>query len=122
MPRKILIVDDSPTVLLMEKMVLAKLGCELHTAKDGQEALEKAQAERPDLVLMDVVMPRMNGFEACRKLRESEATCDTPVILITTRGEFINAQTGYEAGCNDYLTKPINGAELLAKVKGVLGI
>lgn len=122
MPRKILLVDDSPTVLLMERMVLSKLACELITAKDGQEAVETAQAEHPDLILMDVVMPRMNGYEACRALRESDATRDTPIILLTTRGEFTSAQSGYEAGCNDYLTKPINGVELLAKVKSILGI
>ena len=122
MAHKILLVDDSPTVLLMERMVLAKLPCQLLTAKDGQEAVEVAQAEKPDLILMDVVMPRMNGFEACREIRASEATRDTPVILITTRGELVSAQTGYEAGCNDYLTKPINGVELLAKVKSILGL
>ena len=118
---KILLVDDSPTVLLMERMILAKLPCTLVTARDGQEAVEVAQVERPDLILMDVVMPRLNGIEACRQLRAGEVTRETPIILITTRGELESAQNGYEAGCNDYLTKPINGVELLAKVKGILG-
>lgn len=122
MSRKILLVDDSPTVLLMEKMVLQRLPCQIQTAKDGQEGVEKAQAERPDLILMDVVMPRLNGFEACRQLRAHEATRDIPIILITTRGELASAQSGYEAGCNDYLTKPINGVELLTKVRILLGV
>jgi DNA-binding response OmpR family regulator len=70
---------------------------------------------------MDVVMPRMDGFEACRKLREQDDTRAIPVIMVTTRGELASVETGYASGCNDYVTKPINGLELLAKVRSCLG-
>jgi DNA-binding response OmpR family regulator len=119
--KKILLVDDSPTVLLLERMILSKDGYEIVTAKDGLEGVEKAQAERPDLILMDVVMPRMDGFEACRKLRERDETRSIPIIMVTTRGELASVETGYASGCNDYVTKPIAALELLAKVRSCLG-
>jgi CheY-like chemotaxis protein len=120
MRKKILLVDDSATVLLMEKMVLAKGPYDVVTAMDGQDAVEKAAELRPDLILMDVIMPRLDGFEACRRLRAAEETREVPIILVTTRGELKSVETGYEAGCNDYITKPINGAELLTKVRSAL--
>ncbi|HVI92473.1 MAG TPA: response regulator [Anaeromyxobacter sp.] len=119
--KKILLVDDSSTVLLMERMILSKSQYDVVTAKDGVEGVEKAVAEKPDLILMDVVMPRMDGFEACRKLREQDDTKAIPVIMVTTRGELASVETGYAAGCNEYVTKPINGLELLAKVRSCLG-
>ena len=85
------------------------------------DAVEKAAAERPDLILLDVVMPRMSGVEACRHLRAQEVTRSTPIIMVTTRGESENVELAYDAGCSDYVTKPINGPELLAKVRQCLG-
>ena len=119
--KKILLVDDSTTVLLMERMILARAPYQLVEAHDGQEGVERARAERPDLILMDVIMPRLNGFEACRQLREDAATREIPIIMVTTRGELESVESGYESGCADYVTKPINGLELLAKVKSCLG-
>jgi CheY-like chemotaxis protein len=119
--KKILLVDDSNTVLMMEKMILNKGPYELLTAHDGHEAIERATAEPPDLILLDLVMPRMNGFEACRRLRENDATRAIPIILVTTRGEAENVEAGYESGCNDYVTKPINSLELLTKIENCLG-
>lgn len=119
--KKILLVDDSSTVLLMERMILSKSEYDVVTAKDGQEGVEKARSEKPDLILMDVVMPRMDGFEACRRLREQEDTKAIPVIMVTTRGELASLEAGYSSGCSDYVTKPINGLELLAKVRSCLG-
>jgi len=121
MSKKILLVDDSNTILMMEKLILKKGPYELTMAGDGAEAVALAQAERPDLILMDVVMPKVDGFEACRRLRADPATKGIPVIMVTTRGEAENMELGFGAGANDYLTKPINGLELLAKVKGLLG-
>jgi DNA-binding response OmpR family regulator len=118
--KKILVVDDSKTALFMVTTILKKEPYQLLTATDGQQAIEVATAEHPDLVLMDVVMPRMTGFEACRELKRREETKSIPVILLTTRGEGENVEIGYESGCNDYVTKPVNGQELLAKVRDLV--
>jgi CheY-like chemotaxis protein len=119
--KKILLVDDSRTSLFMEQMILQQGPYRLITANDGREGVERALAERPDLIVMDVVMPRMNGFEALRALRAQPETRETPVILVTTRGEPANVEEGYAAGCSEYVTKPIDAEELLAKVKASLG-
>jgi CheY-like chemotaxis protein len=121
MKKKILLVDDSDTVLLMERMILSKLPYELITATNGEEAVAKAAAEQPDLILMDVVMPKMSGFEALRAIRQRETESATPVIMVTTRGESSNVEIGFESGCSEYVTKPINSLELITKVRGCLG-
>jgi DNA-binding response OmpR family regulator len=118
--KKILVVDDSKTALFMVTTILKKEPYQLLTATDGQQAVEVAAAEHPDLVLMDVVMPRMTGFEACRELKRRDDTKGIPVILVTTRGEEENVEIGFESGCNDYVTKPVNGQELLAKVRDLV--
>jgi len=120
--KKILVVDDSKTALFMVLTILRKERYELVTAGDGQQALEVAGAERPDLILMDVVMPNKTGFEACRELKQREDTKGIPVILVTTRGEGENVEAGFESGCNDYVTKPINALELLTKVRDHIGV
>ena len=119
--KKILVVDDSKTALFMVLTILRKERYELVTACDGQQALQVAGAERPDLILMDVVMPNKTGFEACRELKQREDTKAIPVILVTTRGEGENVEAGFESGCNDYVTKPIDSVELLAKLRDQLG-
>jgi CheY-like chemotaxis protein len=118
--KKILIVDDSSTVLVMEQMIL-KGSYELIAAKDGHEAVEKAKAELPDLILMDLLMPKMNGIEACKQIRSQEATKTIPIIIVTTRSERENVEAGFENGCNDYITKPFNNQELLKKIKNYIG-
>ncbi len=115
--KKILIVDDANTALLMVKMSVSRGAYKVVTAQDGVEAVDKARAERPDLILMDIIMPKMNGFEAIEKLRNIDATRDIPIIVVTTRGENENVQAGFEAGCNDYLTKPVSGEELMSKIR-----
>lgn len=117
--RKVLLVDDSMTTLFMEEMILNGR-YQVVKATNGEDALEKARAERPDLILLDVIMPKMDGFAVCRALRAEEATRTTPIIMVTTRGEEENVERGFEAGCNDYVTKPINGLELLTKVDNQL--
>ena len=119
--KRILLADDSVTALTMHRMILAGAGYEMLTAQDGQEAIELATSEHPDLILMDVVMPRKTGFEATRFLRKQEATKSIPVIMVTTRSEAESMETGFARGCNDYVTKPVNSSELLAKVRGLLG-
>jgi DNA-binding response OmpR family regulator len=115
--KTILLADDSNTILMMEKMWLAREPYDLVIAKDGQEAYDKALSAKPDLIVLDVVMPKLTGFEVCQKLREHERTRTTPILLVTTRGERENVQKGYAAGCTDYLTKPIDGSEFLAKLR-----
>ena len=121
MAKRILLVDDSKTALMMEQMLLDGEPYELSVAMDGQEAVDMALADPPDLILMDVVMPRMTGFEAVERLRADDSTREVPIIMVTTRGEGENVERGYAAGCTDYVTKPIDGAELIAKIKTYLG-
>ena len=118
--KRILIVDDSATSVMWQRMILAKEPYDLMTAKDGQEGIDVAVAESPDLILMDVVMPRMNGFEATRLLRENERTKSVPVIMVTTRSEMKSVEEGWQSGCSDYITKPIDKLELLEKVRSYL--
>ncbi len=123
MERKtILVVDDSKVALMTESMILRREGkFELIEAKNGEEAVESAVANLPDLILMDVNMPVMDGFEACREIRAKAETQTIPIILVTTRGEAENIEAGYESGCSDYVTKPINSTELLVKIENILG-
>ncbi len=120
--KKILLVDDSNTAIMMEKMILAGDAYDVAVARDGQEAFEKATASPPDLILLDVVMPRMDGLETCKRLREHVATRAVPIIMVTTRGEAQNVETGFKNGCDGYLTKPINRLELLTAVRTILGV
>jgi DNA-binding response OmpR family regulator len=119
--KKILVVDDSGTARMIEQMALGRSHYDVVQAKDGAEAIQVARTELPDLILMDVMMPKMDGFEACRGIRAQTETKAIPVIMVTTRGEPLNVETGYRSGCNDYVTKPVNTLELLAKVKSLIG-
>lgn len=120
--KKILLVDDSKTALMMERTIVEKhTNYQCVTAMDGMEAVTKANQERPDLVLMDVVMPNMNGFEACKKMRLQDSTREIPIVLVTTRGEESYMEAGFQSGCNDYLTKPVNGEELVKLLQSYLG-
>src|SRR5690349_4545505 len=118
--KKILLVDDSNTILMMEKFILRNDPYELVSASNGEEAVRKAAEVLPDLILLDVIMPKMGGFEACRLIRQNELTRSIPVIMVTTRGEAVNVEAGWANGCTDYVTKPINAVELLAKVRSFL--
>ena len=119
--KKILLVDDSATALMIERMLLSKSSYDLLTARDGREAAAVATRELPDLILMDIVMPLMTGIEACRALRAQVGTKHIPIILAATRGENEYVETGFASGCNDYVTKPLNGLVLLAKLRDQLG-
>jgi len=119
--KKILLVDDSNTILMMEKFILRNGPYEILTATNGEEGVLKAAEQMPDLILLDVIMPKMGGFEACKLLRSTRATSEIPIIMVTTRGEAANVEAGWANGCTDYVTKPINSIELLAKVRSFLG-
>ncbi len=118
--KKILLVDDSPTALMWQRLILEQERYAIVTAADGAEGVEAARTERPDLVLLDVVMPRMDGFAACKAIREAPDTRDVPIIMVSTRSEMANVLAGYQSGCNEYVTKPIDRVELLAKVRSYL--
>lgn len=120
--KKILLVDDSSTSRMTARMLLS--GHEsyvLTSACDGQEGVEKAIVELPNLILMDIEMPRMNGIEACRLLKQNKTTKNIPVVLLTMRGEEQFVRQAYASGCNDFLTKPVNEQKLAMVIKKYLG-
>jgi DNA-binding response OmpR family regulator len=118
--KKILLVDDSPTAILWQRLILEDDPYDILVATDGEEGVRVAKAELPDLVLLDVVMPRMNGFEALRALRAEKSLRHMPILMVTTRSEMPNVLEGYEGGCNEYITKPVDRTELLTKVRSYL--
>ena len=118
--KKILVVDDSETVLMMEKWILNGDGYEVVTARDGREGVAKALELKPDLILMDVLMPQMNGFEAVKHLRQEQETRSVPILMVTNQVQEECMETGYESGCSDYIIKPIDRLELLTKVRSFL--
>jgi len=119
--KRILLVDDSATALLMEKMVLSRGPYELETAANGEEAVEKAITQPPDLILLDIKMPKMDGLEALQRIRDNAGTKDVPVIMVTTRGERESVDRAFELGCDDYVTKPISGPALASKIRDLIG-
>jgi CheY-like chemotaxis protein len=121
MPKTILLVDDSATSRMKSRALFGNQSdYEVVSACDGKEGVEKALALKPDLILMDVEMPRMSGIEACRTLRQNHATRTTPIILLTMRGEKSAVQTGFDSGCTEYMLKPVNEEKLLAVLKKYL--
>lgn len=118
--KKILLVDDSPVILTMEQMILSRGPYDLVMARDGQEGVEKARAERPDLILMDQRMPVLDGMAAVQSLRADPVTRHIPVIMLTGSHEAKGVEAAFASGCSDYLTKPVNAAELMTKVKSFL--
>jgi class 3 adenylate cyclase len=121
-PAKILVVDDTPKNVKLLADLLTVKGYAVVTAASGAEALRQIDAEEPDLVLLDVVMPEMSGYEVCRKIRENPETGILPVVMVTALDPAEERVKGLEAGADDFLTKPINQAELLARVKSLLRI
>jgi len=117
---KILIVDDELDTLLPLKRALEMEDFNVIEAQDGVEALEKVRAEIPDLVLLDLMLPKINGFEVCQQLKQDEATSAIPIIMLTAKGETSDKVEGIEIGADDYVTKPFDLAELKARIKAVL--
>lgn len=120
-PKTILLVDDSNTMLLMEQVVLSSGGFQLITARDGEAAIRAALTHAPDLILLDALLPKMDGHEVCRQLRRKDQTRGTPIILMNPRSGKQSREEGARSGANDTVTKPIDGLELLSKIKNLLG-
>ncbi len=116
----ILVVDDSPTELYILKGILEEAGYGVITAGDGESGVERALSEKPALILMDVVMPGMNGFQATRKLSKDPETSGIPIIVVTTKDQETDRTWGMRQGAKEYLVKPVAAAELLHKVKSLL--
>ena len=120
MAKRILIVEDEPDLMAYFKLALARTGFELEVACNGHEAVQRAHELRPDLVLMDVMLPGITGIEACRRLYADPGLANVRVVMLSSRTEDEVRQTAREAGAMDYWTKPIGPTELLAKVQGAL--
>lgn len=118
---RILIVDDSPSQLMGMKRIVEKLGHEALSAEDGAAGVEAAKATLPDLILMDVVMPNLNGFQATRAITRESTTKHIPVILVTTKDQDTDRVWGMRQGAKAYLTKPFSEAELAEVITGYIG-
>lgn len=117
----ILIVDDSPTELHLFRNMLEKNGFQTLVADSGEEGIRQARSSHPDCILMDVVMPGINGFQATRKLTRDPATANIPVIMITTKDQETDKIWGMRQGAVEYLVKPVSEKELVARIKAVMG-
>ena len=119
---KILIADDNSQNVELLEAYLSRLDCEIRTAADGEETLEIARTFRPDLLLLDVMMPRLSGFEVCRKLRSEPELKDVLILMVTALNEPSDFERGVQAGTDDFLTKPVNKIELLCRVNSLLRV
>ena len=116
--QRILVVDDEPNIVHLARLYLERNGYQVLAVGDGQEALDTIISEKPDLVVLDVMLPSVDGFEVCRRLRAQDNA--VPIIMVTARDDDIDKILGLELGADDYLTKPFNPRELVARVKAVL--
>jgi DNA-binding response OmpR family regulator len=115
--RRILVVDDEPSIVVILTMLLEATGFDVETASDGEQAVDRARRNPPDLILMDVMMPRMDGYEACQVLKADPATCHVPVVMISAKAQEADAVYGRKVGADAYLTKPFEPAAVLAEVQ-----
>ena len=118
--RTVLVADDDEDILELVSFRLERAGYEVVTARDGAAALAVAQERRPDLAVLDVMMPGLNGYEVTQRLRADDATRDIPVILLTARVQEADVNRGFEAGADDYLRKPFSPQELRARVQAII--
>lgn len=119
---RIVIADDNPQILELLEAYLEPLGAQVITTADGQATLATVERERPDIVLLDVMMPKRSGFEVCRSIKDDRRLRDIPVILITALNEFGDMERARECGADDFLSKPVNKLELIDRVSGLLNL
>src|SRR3954467_11502546 len=118
----VLVVDDNEPNRELIQAYLEDLDCEVRSAQDGAEALREVESRQPDLILLDVMMPRMSGFQACSRIKSSPQTRDIPVIMITALNEVGDVERAVESGADDFLSKPVNKLELLTRVRSLLRV
>jgi len=119
MPR-ILIVDDEPNIVLALEMLMKREGYEIRTVGDGERAVEAAEVFRPDLILLDVMMPRMDGYEVCQRIRADPSLKDISIVMLTAKGRAVEREKGLALGADLYITKPFSTREVVLKVKEML--
>ena len=120
MPKKVLIVDDEPNIVLSVEFLMQRDGLDVVTANDGQEALEVLASSRPDLMILDVMMPRKNGFEVCAEVRADPELAGMPILMLTAKGREAEMKKGISLGADAYITKPFSTHDLVAKVHELL--
>jgi DNA-binding response OmpR family regulator len=120
MSRRILIVDDEPNIVTSLEFLMRESSYEVRVARDGEEALRRAESFLPDLILLDVMMPQRSGFEVCRKIRENPALRDVKIVMLTAKGRDVEKYRGLNLGANAYVTKPFSTKELMNTVRGLL--
>lgn len=121
MTKKVLIVDDEINIVISLEFLMNQAGYELQTAHNGQEALEQVATFEPDLILLDVMMPSINGFEVCRRVRENPAWNNTKIIMLTAKGREVEMAKGLALGADAYIIKPFSTKALMAEIKQFLG-
>jgi DNA-binding response OmpR family regulator len=122
MSKKILIVDDEPNIVISLEFLMRRDGFEVAVAQDGEEALRIIREQRPDLVLLDVMMPKLNGFEVCKQVRGDLALSDTRIIMLTAKGRQAEVAKGLALGADGYITKPFSTRDLVIQVRSLLGL
>jgi DNA-binding response OmpR family regulator len=119
---KILVVDDEVYIVQILEFSLSRIeGYDVITATDGEEALEKVREGKPDLVVLDVMMPKMDGYETCKRLKQDPELAEIPVILLSAKGRTMDQNKGFEVGADDYITKPFSPRKLIDKINVLLG-
>jgi DNA-binding response OmpR family regulator len=116
----VLIVDDEPNILLSLQFLMKKAGYDVRTAKDGEQALDEIAKARPDIVLLDVMMPKLDGFSVCQRIRAEPEWKDVRVIMLTARGRDVEREKGLSLGADDYITKPFSTKDAIDRVAAVL--
>ena len=117
---KVLVVDDEVNITQILEFSIGAEGFEVITAQNGEEAIERARRERPDLIILDIMMPKIDGYEACRILKANPLTKNIPVLLLTAKGRDIDRRLGYEVGATDYIVKPFSPNKLIERIHRLL--
>jgi len=118
---KILVVDDEIYIVHILDFSLGMEGYEVVTALDGEQAIEQARNEKPDLIVLDIMMPKLDGYETCKILKSEKETRDIPVILLSAKGRNVDQKIGFEVGADDYITKPFSPRKLVERINSILG-